>query len=716
MVLSACTSDVVENASEVSLPFVYTMEVDGGKADYDAPTRAAKTWNNGDKLYLRLGTSNKGTATYGGGKWTLAMEKEISGSGTCQAVEIDGNTSVSGNTVSMSALNAVYQCTSGSYSRTDNVIKVKVRLDPVFGRLRFKGDSGTAFELEGLTTYTSYNISTGQFTETTVPVSTSIQSMGYSPYIYGRFADASNPTLQANGYTKTCQKGVLQTGKSGSMTLPTKSSHQGWTGGQEDHEMVDLGLSVKWATCNIGSTRAEEHGETFFAWGETSPKSTYSRDSYFDTNYTKYCLGGRYKLDLSDDAAHTLWGEGWRVPSKPEMDELLENCTWTWKEGYNGTTVKGYEIRSKVPGYTDRTIFLPVEGYKTHNDYVNTYLSGYYWTSSFFNEDRDYMGSSCAYFLAFDSRSHQCEGGVRYYGYSIRPVYSDKGEPQPMLEVNMTSISFPETNPSMNIKVTSNTAWKVTSSAAWLTTSRKAGTGNMTFAVSVQANNDAAPRTATLTFECEGITRTVSVTQKGKDAIMKENGHEMVDLGLSVKWATCNIGAEMPEQGGDFFAWGECYPKQEYNWFTYQWCYGTGNSLSKYNSNPEYGTVDRKNTLEPADDAASQRWGGKWRMPTSDNLKEILNRENCTWEFTTRKGMAGYTVTSKKNGKSIFLPAAGYAYENNVFSVGKLGIYSASSVSTERYDKAWTLELTPEEADWGTQYRYYGFTIRPVCP
>ncbi|MDY4512770.1 MAG: hypothetical protein SPE10_04900, partial [Paludibacteraceae bacterium] len=114
------------------------------------------------------------------------------------------------------------------------------------------------------------------------------------------------------------------------------------------------------------------------------------------------------------------------------------------------------------------------------------------------------------------------------------------------------------------------------------------------------------------------------------------NGHEYVDLGLSVKWATCNVGASKPEEYGNYYAWGETTTKSTYNWSTYKWCNGSKTTLTKYNTSSSYGTVDNKTVLELADDAARANWGGAWRMPTDAEWTEL--RENCTWTWITKNG------------------------------------------------------------------------------
>ena len=141
---------------------------------------------------------------------------------------------------------------------------------------------------------------------------------------------------------------------------------------------------------------------------------------------------------------------------------------------------------------------------------------------------------------------------------------------------------------------------------------------------------------------------------------------EAVDLGLSVPWASCNVGATRPTEYGGYFAWGEVQPKrkdsfgqyQSCGWAGYRWCEGEPYTLTKYNSDPGYGVVDYRIELEAEDDAATVAYGGKWRMPTDREVRELV--DNCTWTWTTQGSVAGYQVTSPVTGNSIFLPAAGY--------------------------------------------------------
>ena len=162
---------------------------------------------------------------------------------------------------------------------------------------------------------------------------------------------------------------------------------------------VDLGLSVKWATCNVGASNPGEYGD-YFAWGETKPKSIYSEENYSFSSYPDI-------LPLSNDAARANWGGSWRMPTRAEQDELLTECTWKWTE-QDGTY--GYKVTSKING---NGIFLPAAKSSSN--------SGRYWSSSG-GFDQNWAYCSYAYYLYFDSREVRTTDQWRCYGYSVRPV------------------------------------------------------------------------------------------------------------------------------------------------------------------------------------------------------------------------------------------------------------------------------------------------------
>lgn len=195
------------------------------------------------------------------------------------------------------------------------------------------------------------------------------------------------------------------------------------------------------------------------------------------------------------------------------------------------------------------------------------------------------------------------------------------------------------------------------------------------------------------------------------------NGHEYVDLGLpsGIMWATCNVGASSPEEYGDYYAWGETETKSTYDLSTYKWCNGSRTTMTKYCTSSSYGTVDNKTTLDPEDDVAHVKWGGDWRMPTMEELNELRDTNNCTWTWTAQGGKNGYLVTSKKNGNSIFLPAAGFRYDSSLNGAGFWGNFWSSSLGTDTSGNACGLGFHSNDV-YSNGGRYDGSSVRPVCP
>ena len=184
-----------------------------------------------------------------------------------------------------------------------------------------------------------------------------------------------------------------------------------------------------------------------------------------------------------------------------------------------------------------------------------------------------------------------------------------------------------------------------------------------------------------------------------------------VDLGLSVYWASCNVGAESPEDYGGYYAWGETEEKSIYSWSTYKWCNGSDDTMTKYCTSSFYGTVDNKTTLDLSDDVAHVKWGGSWRMPTLGEINELCNK--CSWEWTEVNGVNGYKVTGP-NGNSIFLPAAGFRDDGVVCYRGSLGYYWSSTLNSSGSNNAYCLDFNSSYRGWSSYNRFNGRTVRPV--
>lgn len=209
-------------------------------------------------------------------------------------------------------------------------------------------------------------------------------------------------------------------------------------------------------------------------------------------------------------------------------------------------------------------------------------------------------------------------------------------------------------------------------------------------------------------LEDKTVTITYTIVPNGK-----HNGHEYVNLGLSVKWATCNVGATTAGGYGDYYAWGETVTKRNFYWSNYKWCKGDYNNMTKYCTNSEHGTVDNKKTLSTTDDVARVKWGGNWRMPTQAELDEL--RTKCKWIWTTKNSVSGYKVVGP-NGNSIFLPAAGARSEGELYHAGYQANYWSSSLTEYYPSSARFLGFYSEGVSIGSGDRKSGISVRPVCP
>ncbi len=423
-------------------------------------------------------------------------------------------------------------------------------------------------------------------------------------------------------------------------------------------EAIDLGLSVKWASCNVGATSPEDYGG-YYAWGETEEKSEYSWETYkwcngSDDTLTKYCTDSNYGtvdnktvLEPEDDVAHVKWGGAWRMPTRGEQQELVDKCSWSWTE-ING--VNGY----KVTAPNGNSIFLPAAGYRYGTKVGNIGSDGSYWSASL--RDYENNGASNLDIYTFYHTNYM----FRFYGFSVRPVQSPQSD-------------------TMYIHQTDGTLQRIAIAMV----------DSVTF-VSPSVDTPDTPSDST------------SVPA------------EAIDLGLSVKWASCNVGAKSPEDYGDYYAWGETEEKSDYSWKTYKWCNGSYDTLTKYCTDSKYGTVDNKTVLEPEDDVAHVKWGGGWRMPTIKEQQELL--EKCSWSWTEINSVIGYKVTGP-NGNSIFLPHAGCRSGTEVNNRDSdEGYYWSASLFDGRSFLAYYLFFYYDYyQSWTDTFRYIGYSVRPVC-
>ena len=195
------------------------------------------------------------------------------------------------------------------------------------------------------------------------------------------------------------------------------------------------------------------------------------------------------------------------------------------------------------------------------------------------------------------------------------------------------------------------------------------------------------------------------------------NGHRAVDMGLSVRWADCNVGASTPDDAGNYYAWGETTTKASYNRHTYKFC-SNSTWVLKYCTMSDYGNVDNKLVLDYQDDAASANWGERWSTPTKEQWEELANSSKCTWEWMTTMRVPGYRVTSKITGNSIFIPTTGYLTPAG-YQHGEMGLYWTSSlypnIWKKSYCAAYRFDIRQTAFDIGRDNRINGRPIRAVC-
>ena len=193
---------------------------------------------------------------------------------------------------------------------------------------------------------------------------------------------------------------------------------------------------------------------------------------------------------------------------------------------------------------------------------------------------------------------------------------------------------------------------------------------------------------------------------QGMNHLCPDSNHpHAIDLGLpsGTKWACCNVGASCPEGYGGYYAWGETEEKSYYDWESYKY-YIENTYTCEYIGSDIAGT---------SYDVAHVKWGGSWRMPTAEQRWELL--DNCSSEWTVENGVSGRRFTGP-NGASVFLPAAGYRFRDDLYSAGYCGVCWSSSPSPSLGSDAYYLYVDSGYADWDNLNRLYGLSVRAVCP
>ena len=435
----------------------------------------------------------------------------------------------------------------------------------------------------------------------------------------------------------------------------------------DNHEWVDLGLpsGTLWATCNVGANSPEEYGD-YFAWGETETKSNFSDDTY------SFSVADDLTMLLPEnDAATANWGSDWQMPSEAQCDEL-GNSNYTMTEWTTQNGVNGLKVTSRGNG---KSIFLPAAGVRDGTKLTNEGSYGNYWTRS-----RDANLSGYPYYMVI-YRNGISADNRRWgsCGQSVRPVRYQAPIPVSEIVLGPTQLVM-AVGEEMALSVT---VLPENADNKYLRWESSDETIAYVFVDEWGGPWIIPQSVGTCTITCSA-TDGSGVKAECRVRVWKADTKESVDLGLpsGTLWATCNIGANSPEEYGDYFAWGETDPKEDYSWSTYKYCNGSYGTMTRYCQESDYGYngfTDDLTELLAEDDAATVNWGSEWQMPSLDQIEELYNKEYTTQEWTTQNGVEGRKITGK-NGNSIFLPAAGYRNDKSFGHVGFGGHYWSHSL------------------------------------
>ena len=478
-------------------------------------------------------------------------------------------------------------------------------------------------------------------------------------------------------------------------------------------DYVDFGVgNFMIATKNLGAKRPEDAGY-FFAWGETEPKDVYSWDTYKLQTSTLYYKDNGL-LQPQDDAATVLLGQGWRLPTVEEVNLLTDSYTTDEACCRMRPTVSNGVFGFMLIGQNGNSVFFPSTGRMQGSELIT------------WDNDTKMWCKDCAKNIALKVFTISQIDVTTYYsvdrceGLPIRPV-KERGAASDtvFLKLNVLDRNIAE---AQKLIATLNPAEYSTDSYQTLVNKCEHAVAMRAYAV----ENDGQKKHSYLgNINKVNIELQDSIDHASHflrlaifelSPLPKARDIKAVDLGLSVRWASANIGARTETENGYFIAWGELSPKQgRYEWESYKWCAsvyegnGDYSKFSKYVTDSKWGEVDGKTRLDPEDDAAHAFLGGDWRMPTPDEFQELV--DNCTMESVMLLGHSVIKVTGP-NGNCIYFPKTG-----------------STQVIDEIY--CWTSDMTPAanhhavcysiHSFWAEAYktwedRFVGMTIRAVCP
>jgi len=474
-------------------------------------------------------------------------------------------------------------------------------------------------------------------------------------------------------------------------------------------EFVDLGLpsGLKWANINIGSQTPIDRG-SLYAWGET-----FTRSYHYD-NSSSYSY---YRQDIGDDIGGTLydaaqvnWKGPWRMPSKADFEELAANCTQVYTTLYGKN---GFLFTSKI---NRKTVFLPATGY--HHQSTLDWNSESSWRPLYWTSTRNPDNQESAY--TYETNSNQKNGPMfmvkelrGHYGFGVRPValVNNTLDDESMIQLTTDSVHWevgdneatlygyllglrynPKATESGFVYATKPNITENTEGVRWLKTSEGEGARVANGVFHLTTDQSIKPNDSVYYYRAY-----VKVDGKYYFANEREFGRRMVKLfnDSDILWSNINLGASSCDDSGDYYAWGETTAKT---------------SFSRPDTYPDLGA----DIAGSSNDAAHANWGGLWRLPTRDDVNELLTR--CTWTEVTKYDQPMYKVVGP-SGDSIFIAKRGSMSGTSVANDGTRASFWTSNLNdTEGYDKdnAYGTSFYGANRTIDAVARYLGYTIRPV--
>lgn len=419
-----------------------------------------------------------------------------------------------------------------------------------------------------------------------------------------------------------------------------------------EYPSIDLGLSVDWGTCNLGARAPEEFGD-YYAWGETTSKTVFSEQEYEGNSMATWFLSS------TEDVASKRMGSNWRIPTKDEIVELLEHSRVTWVEDYNGTGVSGYDVEVYQKNgniYSQqgsgKHLFFPDSGYKEKEHLMYETLL---WSSV--KEWSD--GAFCASFIHEGSNAWKnISTSSLFRGLAIRPVRGTARKDVSGIELSTKSISLMVgEKATIDVSIIPSDAYSQEYTYNIDEPIVDVLYRNESGGITLQATNIGHCKISFWPIHAVEKIAQCEVSVSDGDA----NAPELVDMGLSVKWAKKNIGAVSPQSQGFLVRWGEVdyykFDESDYKWYN-------GDKLSGYNTDSRYGIVDNRGILSTEDDIVSVKYGQDWHIPTLTEWEELQANSTATWlDNFEGTGVSGYLFKSTVGGyenASIFIPENTY--------------------------------------------------------